>query len=90
MGNVLHAAGFIGVVSTIVAGQALIVGATTRAAVAAIAQSLIAGALLVWWVVTDFWGGTNEPSSYFVVPLVGVILLDALVVTWAARAVPRQ
>ncbi|HEU0247838.1 MAG TPA: hypothetical protein VFR38_12200 [Gaiellaceae bacterium] len=34
---------------------------------------------------TDFWSGANEPSAYYIVPLVSLVALDALVVMWAVR-----
>jgi hypothetical protein len=71
-----------GLGSAWVAGHGIVVGAPRRAATAAAAQGITALLVLVWWVATDFWGGTahSEMSS---LPLVAVLILDAAVLVWA-------
>jgi len=50
-------------------------------------QGFVAASLLIWWAASDFWEGAGEPDVYYVLPLLAVILLDALVIL---RAMTRM
>jgi drug/metabolite transporter (DMT)-like permease len=83
-GNVLIAAGFVGIVSAVAAGRGAVRGAPTQAALAAVVQALVAAGVLAWWLASDFWTGTAHASLSTAV-LLAVIGLDALTLYWALR-----
>lgn len=89
MGGGLMAAGAMGVLATLIAAQGVVRGAPRRAAVGALAQAALAVVILCWWVTTDFWDGTRH-AALSSLPLLLVILFDAVLIGWARLRWPAS
>jgi hypothetical protein len=81
-GSALMVAGAAGVATAWIVAYGVVIGAPRRVAIGALVQALVAVLLLGWWLITDFWDGTRH-AGLSSVPLLLVILVDAVLVVWA-------